>query len=152
MFFGRAAQVALEVSLLLALEPDGTPRRVRDLAEELGVAATYLAKILQELARAGLLRGVRGPGGGIRLAMPAEEIHQWDVLRAVQPVSRFEQCMLGWERCHDAEPCALHETWAPIRARIVEMLQTTSLWELACKAERKGLSGNARARHPEHRG
>lgn len=141
MLFRRAAQVALQACLLLALDPDGKPRRVRDLAKELDVGATYLAKILQNLIRVGLLRGVRGPGGGVRLTQSAREIHPWEVLAAIESAGEFEQCILGLKMCNSHHPCSLHEAWTPIRGQILAMLQTRSLWEFAADAERKGLLG-----------
>ena len=100
---------------------------MREIAAELGVPATYLAKVLQSLTRAGLLRAMRGPGGGVQLARSPREIYLWDVLSAVEPVGEFERCFLGLGRCNDVNPCPLHEVWAPIRNQILTMLQTKSL-------------------------
>ncbi|OFV84771.1 MAG: hypothetical protein A2620_05575 [Acidobacteria bacterium RIFCSPHIGHO2_01_FULL_67_28] len=112
---------------------------MREIAAGLGVPATYLAKVLQGLTRAGLLRAVRGPGGGVQLARPARDIRLWDVLAAVEPVGEFERCFLGLGECDDAHPCPLHESWGPIRARLLEMLQARSLDEFAAEAESRGL-------------
>ncbi|MFQ5724345.1 MAG: RrF2 family transcriptional regulator [Terriglobia bacterium] len=139
MLFRRGAQVALQASLLLALEAQGGPRRVRDLAADLGVGATYLAKILQNLTRSGLLRGTRGPRGGLQLARSAREIRAWEVLGAVEPAGEFEKCVLGLPLCDDLHPCPFHEGWALIRAQLLAMLQTKTLWELANEARRKGV-------------
>ncbi|MBI4461526.1 MAG: Rrf2 family transcriptional regulator [Acidobacteria bacterium] len=137
MLYRRSAQLALQASLLLALHPDGTSRRVREIAAELGVPATYLAKVLQCLTRAGLLRAVRGPGGGVRLARSAREICLWDVLSALEPVSEFERCFLGLGQCSDQHPCPLHESWGPIRSEILAMLQTQSLLDFAQQTQKK---------------
>lgn len=139
MVYRRSAQLALQASLLLALEPPGVSRRVREIAEALDVPATYLAKVLQGLTRSGLLRAVRGPGGGVRLARPAQEICLWDVLAAVEPPGEFDQCFLGLGQCNDQQPCPVHETWGPIRSRILEMLQSKSLWDFASEAQGRGL-------------
>ncbi len=139
MLTRRSSQLALQASLLLALEPAGRSRRVREIAAGLGVPATYLAKVLQGLTRAGLLRAVRGPGGGVRLARAARDIRLWDVLAALEPVGEFERCFLGLGECDDAHPCPLHESWGPIRARLLEMLQSRSLGEFAAEAESRGL-------------
>lgn len=141
MLFRRAAQVALQASLLLALDPEGTPRRMRDLANELEVGATYLAKILQNLIRVGLLRGVRGPGGGVQLARSAREIHPWDILTAIESAGEFEQCILGLQMCNDLHPCSFHDAWTPIRGQLLAMLQTKSLWQFAVDAQKKGVLG-----------
>lgn len=142
MLYRRSAQLALQATILLALEPQGNPKRVRELAAALDVPATYLTKILQSLTRAGLLRAVRGPGGGVELARPARELYLWDVLSAVEPVGDFERCFLGLGQCHDGNPCAFHENWAPLRARVLELLKRQNLWDFATEAHRKGLIAN----------
>lgn len=139
MLYRRSSQLALQATLLLALEPKGAWRRVRELAADLGVPATYLAKVLQGLTRVGLLSTVRGPGGGVRLARPAREISLWEVLTAMEPVGEFENCFLGLKRCNELRPCPLHETWAPLRRQFLRTLQTRSLWDFASQADRKGL-------------
>lgn len=139
MIYRRSVQVAIQAAILLALEPEGTSRRVRELADALEVPATYLTKVLQGLTRAGLLRAVRGPGGGVHLARPAREIGLWEVVAALEPVGEFHRCFLGLGQCDDSNPCAFHENWAPVRARIWEMLRAQSLWELAAGARERGL-------------
>jgi len=159
MIHRRSAQLALQASLLLALEPEGAPRRVSEIADELGVPRTYLAKVLQGLTRVGLLHAVRGPGGGVCLARSPREIHLWDVLSALEPAREFEDCFLGLGQCNDLQPCPLHDAWGPIRADILAMLQTKSLWEFASEAREKQVltgrpvSGQAlRASSPESNG
>lgn len=159
MIHRRSAQLALQASLLLALEPEGAPRRVSEIADELGVPRTYLSKVLQGLTRVGLLHAVRGPGGGVCLARPPREIHLWDVLSALEPAREFEQCFLGLGQCNEVQPCPLHDAWGPIRADILAMLQTKSLWEFASEAREKHVltgrpvSGQAwRASSPESNG
>jgi len=156
MIYRRSAQLALQASLLLALEPEGAPRRVSEIADELGVPRTYLAKVLQGLTRVGLLHAVRGPGGGVCLARSPREIRLWDVLSALEPTREFEQCFLGLGQCNEVQPCPLHDAWGPIRADILAMLQTKSLWEFASEAREKDVltgrpvSGQAlRASSPE---
>lgn len=139
MLYRRSAQLAMQATLLLALEPEGSSRRVRDLADTLGVGAPYLAKVLHALIRGGVLRATRGPGGGVRLVRPACEISLWDVLSAIEEVDAFERCLLGLRRCNNQTPCPVHETWVPIRAQILAMLQSKNLWELAAKAQSRGV-------------
>jgi len=133
--------VALQASLLLALEPNAGSRRVRDLAAEIGVGAAYLAKILENLTRTGLLHGVRGPGGGVHLARPASEITPWEVVAAVEPGSELQDCFLGFKACDSSRPCPLHDAWSPIRSQILDMLKNRSLREVAFEARGKGVLG-----------
>ncbi len=141
MLFRRPAQLAVQAILLLALEPDVTCHRVREIAAKIGVPATYLTKVFQELTRAGLLRGVRGPGGGMQLARSAHEIHLWDVLSAFERTADFERCLLGLQRCNNLNPCPLDKAWAPLRAQILAMMQTENLWGFASEARRRRVLG-----------
>ena len=139
MLYRRPTQLAVQASLLLALEPEGSLYRVGDLADTLGVGAPYLAKVLQNLTRAGVLRAVRGPGGGVQFARSPREIHLWDILSAIEPASEFERCILGPKPCTNLNPCPLHEEWAPIRAEFRHLLQTKNLWEFAAEARNRGV-------------
>lgn len=139
MLYRRSGQLALQATLLLALEPPGGSRRIRELASDLGVAPSYLTKVIQNLTRIGLVRAYRGPGGGVQLGRPADEIYPWEVLSAVEPVTDFTKCLLGVQQCSDSRPCPLHSVWAPARERIRQLLQTKSLSEFAAEAQRDGV-------------
>ena len=139
VLYRKSAQLALQATLLLAMNPKGAIHRVRDLAEELGIAPTYLAKVLQNLTRVGLVRAVRGPGGGVQLAQDPDKVFLWDVLSAVEPVGSLEQCFLGLSLCNASRPCPMHETWAPLRNHFLEVLHTRSLSEFAREAKCCGL-------------
>lgn len=137
----RSTQLAVETLLLLALEPEGKCRRIRELAARLDTPATYLAKIVRDMTRLGLLRGVRGPGGGVRLARPAPEINLWEVLTVIEPVEELDRCFLKLSRCDDLHPCPLHEQWSPIRTQIIDMLKSKTLLEIAEEAQGKQVLG-----------
>ncbi len=149
MVYRRSAQIALQASMLLALEPEGRTCRVRELAERLSVPATYLTKVLQLLTRAGLLRALRGPNGGVRLARHPRQTTLWDVLTAVEPVGEFDRCLLGFGRCDNQHPCALHQSWSPVRDQLIEMLRGRTLWELASQARDNGALDNGHGRRSE---
>lgn len=145
MLYRRSTQIAVQATLVLALEPPGGCRRVREIAAELGVPATYLAKIVQSLRRVGWLRTLRGPRGGVQLIRSPRDIALWDVLAAVEPIGEFERCPLHGDRCSDVHACPLHEAWAPIRSQILALLQSKNLWELATEAQRRGVLGRQTA-------
>jgi Rrf2 family nitric oxide-sensitive transcriptional repressor len=80
----RAAEYALRIVLCLAKGP-GLPVASRGLAAVTGVPASYQAKLLQALRRAGIVEAHRGFGGGFVLARPAETLSVQDVIDAVDP-------------------------------------------------------------------
>lgn len=137
MLFHRSGQVAVQAALLLAMEPQPEPRRVRELVPKLGIPAAYLAKVLHELARAGVLKSVRGPGGGFQLARPAGEISLWHLLAAVEPLGQWGSCLLGLGVCDVEATCPLHNNWIPIRDQIVALLQTKTLADIAVEAKQR---------------
>jgi len=130
MLFRRSGQVAVQAALLLAIERESKPQTVREMVSKLGVSAAYLAKVLQALARTGLLRSIRGPGGGFRLSRSPAEIHLWEVLDAAEHLGHLDTCLLGLGGCDGNCVCPLHKEWAPIRDQIIALLQTRSLGDL----------------------
>ncbi len=77
------------------------------LAEVTHVPMNYLAKVLQSLAKAELITGRRGVGGGYRLARPAAEITMLDVINSIHPIEPISSCPLNLEN-HSGRLCPLH--------------------------------------------
>lgn len=100
---------------------------VRTIAEQRGIPAPYLAKIVHQLARAGLVRTQRGVGGGVRLARPPEDITLYDVCLALNDPAIETRCMLGIEECSDARACPAHRFNVERRERLVGFLQAVSM-------------------------
>lgn len=77
---GRYAMIAL---VDLALAPNGRLVSLGEIADRQDVSLAYLEQLFVKLRRAGLVTSVRGPGGGYRLARPADAIRVSDILEAV---------------------------------------------------------------------
>jgi Rrf2 family protein len=102
----QTAEYALRAVVALGSSRGG-PMTTQQIAAQTRVPAGYLSKVLQALARAGLVEGQRGSGGGFVLARPAREITVLDVINAVDPLQRIERCPLG-RPDHEHRMCALH--------------------------------------------
>jgi Rrf2 family transcriptional regulator, cysteine metabolism repressor len=83
MRLSRASAIAVFAITRLAETEPVEPRQGRDLAEELGVPADSLLKVLQQLVRSGLLISSRGRAGGFRLSRPPDAISLLDIVEAV---------------------------------------------------------------------
>jgi Rrf2 family protein len=83
MKLSRASAIAVFAITRMAETEKDEPRQGRDLAEELGVPADSLLKVLQQLVRSGLMLSSRGRSGGFRLARPPEQISLLEVVEAV---------------------------------------------------------------------
>ena len=93
-----AAALALHAMVMLAEAPE---RRMsaKAIASELDASQAHLAKVLQRLAKAGLVESVRGRGGGYGLARPARRIKLMDVYQAIEGKLPRTQCLMGKRVC-----------------------------------------------------
>src|ERR1700704_2312596 len=82
----------VHVCVVLAALPDDAALPAARLAEYHGIPAAYLAKHLQSLSRAGIVESVPGPGGGYRLARPAEKISVLDIVQAIEGSAPAFRC------------------------------------------------------------
>ena len=104
--FSQTAEYALRVVAFLAGAGEKAAT-TREIAAGTRVPEGYLAKVLQSLSRAGVVRSQRGPGGGSVLARPAEDLTIYDVVQAVDPIRRITSCPLGL-KSHGSVLCPVH--------------------------------------------
>lgn len=102
----QTAEYALRAVVCLAAEPDRS-LTTPEIARRGRIPAGYLAKIMGALARAGVVRGRRGVGGGYTLIPPAAGLRVLEVVEAVDPIRRIEHCPLDLTR-HRGGLCPLH--------------------------------------------
>lgn len=104
---------------------------VRDIGKNLELPSDYLGKVMLALARGGMLQSQRGRNGGFRLARPATKIKLFDILAAVEPIKKYETCLLGRKICCDETACPIHFAWKEARGKVVALLKDTPLIALA---------------------
>jgi Rrf2 family protein len=126
----KTSEYALRAVLFLARESRDIQVPAGDIAAGLDVPANYLSKILHTLSRAGVVSSERGPGGGYRLARPADTMSLADVVGAFEPISPGSRCLLGRARCHDDQPCAAHERWRLVFDPVTAFFRETMVAEL----------------------
>ncbi len=102
----KTAEYALRAVVCLAGSPQ-QPSSADVLAKKTKVPRSYLHRVLQDLAVAGLVQSRPGPGGGYQLGRPAAEISILDVVNAVAPIERIRNCPLGLPS-HTTR-CPLHQ-------------------------------------------
>tara|TARA_R110000737_G_scaffold251825_3_gene261350 strand:- start:51390 stop:51854 length:465 start_codon:yes stop_codon:yes gene_type:complete len=102
----QTTEYALRATICLAYSRDGLVS-TSELAELTKVPMNYLAKVLQLLARSGIVTGRRGVGGGYKLTRPPEQISMLDVINAISPIQRITSCPLDLKN-HSGALCPLH--------------------------------------------
>jgi Rrf2 family transcriptional regulator, nitric oxide-sensitive transcriptional repressor len=123
----RSTEYALRAVIRLAERPDGT-HSTPELAARIRAPASYLSKVLQALARAGLVRSVAGRTGGFQLTRPPAELAVLDVVNAVAPIERIHACPLG-NPLH-AELCPLHRRLDEVAQWTEQVFRETSIAQL----------------------
>jgi Rrf2 family iron-sulfur cluster assembly transcriptional regulator len=100
-----------------------------EIADRQGLSLSYLEQLFAQLRRAGLVVGVRGPGGGYRLARSPSEIDVASIVVAVNEPIRATRCRDGsLKSCMGREGrCIAHDLWAELGLQIHSFLETVSL-------------------------
>ena len=140
MRISTRGRYALRAMVDLALHTDGGPVLRRDIAARQEISVDYVAQLFQRLRAAGLVKGVKGPGGGYALARNAEMIRVGDVVRAVEGPVLVVNCTVP-ERgpaCERLDRCVTHLLWKRLSGAVAEFLDSVTLKDLCDQARQLG--------------
>lgn len=126
--FSQTAEYALRAIVTLAQDPT-TPWTAQAIAAKTLVPQDYLMKVLQPLAKAGLVTAQRGRNGGFSLARPSRQINVLDVITAVEPLQRIKHCPLGI-KSHGANLCPLHRKLDDALLSVERAFSSTTIAEI----------------------
>jgi Rrf2 family protein len=129
----KKADYALMAMKHLAVRSDGGSASAREIAEQYDIPVELMAKVLQRLARRGLLSSHQGTRGGYRLSKPAAAISVADVIEAIDGPLTVTACSVEDENCGQYEKCSVRDPLWRIKDRIVAALATCSLQEIAAE-------------------
>lgn len=134
---------ALRAMIDLAQHSEGRPVLRQETAERQEISADYLAQLFGRLQSAGLVEGVKGPGGGYHLARDAAKITSGDVIRAVEGQVAVVHCTLpdtdGEPTCNRADGCPTHLLWKQLSDAMTDVLDSVTLKDLADQAQELAL-------------
>jgi Rrf2 family protein len=102
----------------------------KDVAESYGIPPEVLAKILQRLAKAGLLHSQHGINGGYTLARPAREISAYEVIRAIDGPLFITSCITVRGECDQTQRCTIREPLRKVNQSIEDMLKKIRIAEM----------------------
>lgn len=138
MIFTTTTEYAIRgLAELAGRAGDGRSMMLDELVSDTSLPRDFLAKVFQRLVKAGLLRSAKGRGGGFALGRPANEITLKDIVEAIDGPLTFDRCAVGLDKCSDQQPCPQHDLYKPIRQRIKEYLQTTTVADLSSSLKTK---------------
>lgn len=139
MKISTKGRYALRLMVDLALNSGGgRPVSLRDVARRQELSDKYLEQIVTPLSRAGLVRSVRGAGGGYLLTRAPEEYTVGDILRPLEGDLAPVECATDTEYCDQCANCVTVELWQEIHRAISAVVDGTTLADLVEKARAKG--------------
>lgn len=127
MIFSKACQYGLRAIILIADHEVDKIIGVKEIAEELDVSRSFLAKVLQKLVRDDLLSSIRGPGGGFFLNAANRQNSLYDIIFSIEGDKGFNRCILGRDDCSSTKPCPLHFQSVAAREGLYYQLKSYSI-------------------------
>ncbi|QDU28172.1 HTH-type transcriptional repressor NsrR [Anatilimnocola aggregata] len=112
-----------------------TARTTEQIAQATLVPRAYLSKVLQSLARGGVVQSQRGLGGGVSLVKSPDQLTILEVVNAVEPIQRIRTCPLGLPN-HGTHLCPLHKRVDNALAMMEQAFASTTLAEVLAEPSR----------------
>jgi Rrf2 family nitric oxide-sensitive transcriptional repressor len=120
-------------TLMFAHAAGGRLVTIEEISEAYAISRPHVMKVVNALTRNGYLEAVRGRSGGLRLAMPADEIVLGDVVRATEPDFALVECFATGDRCVITDCCKLQGVLDKALRAFLAVLDENTLASIALK-------------------
>ncbi len=100
---------------------------LEDICANSDLPKQFVAKIFQQLTKTGIIKSIKGRGGGFAFNTPPSEIFLYQIVEIIDGPAPLDGCVVGLNICNDNTPCPQHEYWKPIKESLKNFLQKTSL-------------------------
>ena len=131
----EASAIAIHAAVLLAVN-ETVNRTVAEIAETLEVSQDHCAKVMQRLAKEGLVAAERGPHGGYRLTKSPAQIRAADVIAAMEGKIGDSYCLFQNPKCRFGE-CLFSGLLREVHERVRSYFESTSLAAMAEKVRKE---------------
>lgn len=134
---------ALRAMVDVAQYDDTGPVGRRNIAERQDISADYVAQLFRDLAEAGLVEGVRGPGGGYRLTRPPSAITAREIVEAVEGPLALVSCVESDEEpgCDRVQACVTRGLWKLLSETMTDILSSVTLEDLRTQTDHVDVGG-----------
>ena len=142
----KGAEYAIRALVYIAGKKNADVAYVEEIAVARGIPRAYLSKLLQNLARKGLLKSYRGQEGGFALARQARDITLLEIIEAIEGQICFNECLVGNGICDREELWPGHDIW---KECLNKFTKTLGSYSIASVAERELVLRKKRLKRPE---
>lgn len=137
LMFSKTCEYGIRAAVYIALQSlKGRRVNVKEITEEINSPIAFTAKILQQLSNNDIIHSAKGPTGGFEMGRAKMDTVKLSmVVKAIDGDNIYVGCGLGLKECDASKPCPLHDKFVDIRTNLRNMLESTSLFELATGLE-----------------
>ena len=130
MFFSKTCEYAIRAVIYIAQKSEGGKKvGIKEIAAGIDSPEYFIAKILQDLSKRGLVQSIKGPNGGFYVDNESRNQTLADIVKAVDGDRIFVGCGLGLKNCSETKPCPLHHEFKIIRSKIQLALHSATIAE-----------------------
>ncbi|MBS1681760.1 MAG: Rrf2 family transcriptional regulator [Bacteroidetes bacterium] len=131
--FSKSCEYGIRAILyILTQSMENTRVKIGDIAENVGTPLAFTGKILGALTKYNIVNSYTGPNGGFDIDRKRmKEIKVSDIVYAIDGDGVYSGCALGLNECSSAQPCPLHNRFVKVRSELKNLLETTSVYDLA---------------------
>ncbi len=126
----RAGDYGVQGMLYLASLPQGKEAFIGDIAKARNLPVSFLAKIFQNLSKAGLIHSHRGARGGVVLSRPAIDISVLEIIEGIEGKVYLNRCLAGNDRCSRQNICPMHYVLMQAQKNLMLTFEKYSLQDL----------------------
>ncbi|MFL5788989.1 MAG: RrF2 family transcriptional regulator [Flavisolibacter sp.] len=128
--FSKTCEYAMRAMMFIAQKSDtGLKVGVKEISKGIVAPEQFIAKILQQLNKKGLVQSTKGPNGGFFLDELSKKHTVADIVSAIDGDKLFIGCGMGLKNCSEKKPCPLHDEFKVIRKQIHDMLKSKTVGE-----------------------
>lgn len=139
--FSKSCEYGIKATSYIALQSLRDNRvQIPEIAAKINSPEAFTAKILQQMVKNDIVESIKGPYGGFEIKKEnLPKINLDKIVAAIDGDAIYNGCALGFSECSNLEPCPLHNKFISIRESLKDMLENTSLLELATNLD-EGIS------------
>lgn len=126
--FSKTCEYAIRALIFIAQKSQhGDRMGIKDISNGIDSPEYFIAKILQDLKRKGLVQSFKGPNGGFYMDKDDLERSIYDIVRIIDGDKLFVGCGFGLKECFESQPCPIHSQFVIVREQISAMLKATKI-------------------------
>ena len=134
MQLSKGFDYAVRSLVFLAMMPPGTSAELKAISASQNVPVSYLAKVMRNLVRGGLVSSTLGREGGYALRRPPEEITLLQVYQVMEGEMKLVECMEDERNCSFYSGCAQASVWRRLKETVEQIFRETTLKDLLPKS------------------